>query len=667
MHTVTIAERISFPVPCEHRYGCYADRLTNLYQQLQQSFTNNPLFNQVLKEPELYAGLAKQLDTLIIYYLNYDFNTHDFGERYAKETAERKRQLYRNFVTGDYQQYTSVPYPNLAEYLHNTFSANGDRPSLQDQLQRLTANYIAVFSELFHRLEQDHSKLMRLYFKELEPRVCFLSKISLSGSDLHKQGRQVLILNYCKSLQQTKQFLGTIVYKPSSVLPDMVFYGNTRALRENGLTTEVKLPGEFQSAAEIINAGLGNLALIAIPTYLIYPREKSQVNESYGYLQYLTHAPWFDTNLADFVSDKYQNFTGSDSFATNIQKEIDRFWSDNLNQATRNNDYLCRSNSQKHRDYSYQCGMLLAMALAFGISDMHAQNLILSQYKPFPIDNEVAFIQGDMSVAATGFFDTYGAFVTSQLPKTQMALADITGFSYLGYSQYEKNLLFDQDSLQPLKPVAAAFKRGMENVLTFIGDNYNLFANWLNSPIIRTMAIRVLPYETSDFNNMLKYISERLFSYAEIMQQARFHIDELYMAAEQVDNIDNRFAIFLPGNFTETMLDLCVPVYYMYINSKQLIDSQGNVVPIDYQRAMRLINLETEIPTHTNYFDSTPSERVLNRLMSLQNATVRNALLDQLPSTNLTQVINEEALVVRLETHRVAEHAGHAHRCCYNL
>ncbi|WP_075090298.1 DUF4135 domain-containing protein [Verrucomicrobium spinosum] len=147
-------------------------------------------------------------------------------------------------------------------------------PILGHLLQRAADNGMAFLNRTFNHLHQDlrrQGNPVGTRFFGGDDLTPGLTGLTITGSDPHKGGERVLILNFGPTDQEGDDRL--LVYKPRDVRIDALLVGS-RAFH-----------GESTSLAEIVNAQLGN---DAIPTYNFL--EGPEGPDEYGYVEYLPHA-----------------------------------------------------------------------------------------------------------------------------------------------------------------------------------------------------------------------------------------------------------------------------------------------------------------------------------------------------------------------------------------
>lgn len=284
--------------------------------------------------------------------------------------------------------------------------------------------------------------------KDIQYRNCKLIKITYTNSDTHHAGQSVLILTI-----QENGVSGRIVYKPASVLIDLLISGNTKTLDEYGLTAQVcqtfKVKDLPKSFFEILHDEQVNRQIkpvVALPTYIIFPCSDSNlltnVSEQYGFIQYLSHGAPQD-NLVEYRS----------------RAILDR--------------------------YSEQCGMAAIVALMLNMNDWHCENLIISRLSVFAIDLENSLMPKSPNAKSTLLFNK-----------------NISGF-YANSAEREENYnhLYYRPATSKLQQLyfinLPFYKQGINKIMQIMTeDKINHITTWINHPIFKVVPLRVVPYAT---------------------------------------------------------------------------------------------------------------------------------------------------------------------------
>lgn len=635
---------IALAVPCKYRatlyYTLLSDTVSNLYGQYQ---THHFLKN-VLMKPALWEHLAELLDKYVILYANFDLADY----RKALHDTINTKELNPNLLTEYYQSRSQNK--TYAEYLVNVF------PELIGILELLAVNFKNSLTKTLMRIEADKRELIDIFFHECSSEECVLEEITQTDSDLHKNGQQVMILRFSKRFVNNsnnnneedknihREESVKIVYKPSSVLMDMLFVGNINQLKHTVAVKTIPSLDSAQSVAEIVNMCLSNVDDInnnnnqapTIPTYIIYPKENENTLDSYGYIEYLSHRPWLESDLKEKVistileqlstsTSKNSIQISQDVVKQSIRKALDEAKKTCLNTDNKHPcDYVVRSLKQVSR-FSRQCGMLAGMATAFGITDMHLENLIVSNLQPYLIDLEISLNQVQLSLEATGFLEGNSGSMLSHLEHhTNFThLSSIDGMDIVGASIPQKNRLYrlnEQERLELCKINKVDFDQGFEEVINFIANNGKEFLRWLDHPLLNQASVRIIPYETQRFYKDMTMLQSMKFKKTDFDDLKNSWIK---YEIQQLDNLSNitehRFAIFLSDNVYNNLIAGNVPVYYMKTSGKSLINSDGQVVIIDYDKVGKCSSIERiQLPKNTNdYLQETPLNYIYQQVTRL--------------------------------------------------
>jgi hypothetical protein len=311
--------------------------------------------------------------------------------------------------------------PSYAE-LCEDFGQAADRnvflaryPLLANVLPRVTSMYIRYIREVCDHVLADWNTLATVFFPGQQ--LVSLERIGLTGSDLHKGGKQVVILTFRTQAGSDVR----LVHKPSDVEADYLLIGRSDRVRrgDGGYVAsnnpDAAVPLAEMSLVERINHymahqydvdgesngwrwargiwnSLSGVITMQLPTYVILPRNPGSravegndhslpVRNSYGYLEFLTHVPECDEDKDPTGVDP-RVLMPSDDWVTDYGQDgpdpVDNF----------------------HR----QLGGCAALAMAFSITDLHVQNLIVHKLQPCLIDLEISFLENTNDALASGLF-----------------------------------------------------------------------------------------------------------------------------------------------------------------------------------------------------------------------------------------------------------------------
>jgi hypothetical protein len=245
-----------------------------------------------------------------------------------------------------------------------------------------------------------------------------LKRIIPTGSDFHNGANQVLILEFSGINQGTGQEESVkVVYKPSSVAPDAVLFGDIGRLRavysnaagselleNNLLNTALGNHDNFISFSEILNQGLDKKhAGSALPTYLVVPMtdgSDEEMKNHYGYVEYLEHHPSQSFDYEDIINEALEQYDlNQEKLTEKIQARVDfeqtRFLTNHLGHKS---DFIIYEKKSKvEEQHSIRCGLYIMLAIATGFTDANPENAIVSNKIFHFIDGEVSLSQLDLN------------------------------------------------------------------------------------------------------------------------------------------------------------------------------------------------------------------------------------------------------------------------------
>ncbi|MEO0377929.1 MAG: DUF4135 domain-containing protein, partial [Cyanobacteria bacterium P01_A01_bin.17] len=437
-----------------------------------------------------------------------------------------------------------------------------------------------------------------------------LDAIATTGSDYHKGGKQVLILTFTLANNTTQK----LVYKPSDVEIDLRLVGDTAAVR-NHLEPGLQITHSF---SELINSAVDpNRAELHLPTYKILPRRSGSllqanangvlpIQESYGYVEFLTHLPYIDNNdfseagLLQGVRQQPQN-------------------------ALQNADWITQDDNEA-RNYWRILGKLLAMLTLCGCTDIHIQNFIVHARKPYVIDLEEAFKKRHIT-----YEDTYldnRALSTLRDPgsKEPSVDGDKTLRVKLRYKFLNEEHSFNQlVLLQAQNPTLTKREHYIQDLARGFIQTIHAFRNqafnqqmvgWLTEA--QDTVVRYVPIATVDLANQVRglfkpeylvndavpnnvqaylnftgwYLYDRPKHRDDTRILMKLFMSQINFYNAKVRASDNdadkawlatpRFAIYHPDHNYHDFFNLDVPSYYHRLSSPHLLNSRGmRVVPRD--------------------------------------------------------------------------------------
>jgi hypothetical protein len=484
------------------------------------------------------------------------------------------------------------------------------------------SDWSLIFNIFMNKDEQNNNDL-----NFTSEKAMILWKISSTGSDFHKGGKQVLILTFSNDNKGTKT--KKLVYKPADIEMDYRLIGNTSILSN---FKDLGYLGASKSLIEIINGFFPGNDQWQLPTYRILPRNPGSgmqeinrtiaVAKSYGYIEFLTHQPELDES---------GNLNSSP-------------WSDKAN-----SDWITDDKGLVKKFFR-QWGRLLAIASLFSLSDLHQGNVIVHKFQPYLIDLEAAF-QGPMTgLASTGAFDAMNNLAEPGnnrqrgLEKTPRFL--ITKDRSLGRESPAKNRIatVNNKKLTYYDPNRYCFNilQGFTETIDKIVAHKTDIQNWLNNPqLLRTIA-RYVALATRVFTQELRnfYSRQNAIKFAAVPDLSTFDTrgadnpftDSINSALTRWKNPTDEDKKKCPSprpnyaiqtskhNFTD-YLNCDVPSYYHRLNGTDLLNARGEAVII-MPSGLVLSDLERDldpVPKRETYFDQSTWDAVRSDLDNFFN------------------------------------------------
>lgn len=228
-------------------------------------------------------------------------------------------------------------------------------------------NFVNATLLSFKRIFQDKALICKLVFKNQVAFAddCRVENIFLTSRDSHHHGGTVFI----GEIVTNEGLRGKFVYKPSSVLIDLLIAGDTIHLSEYGLRETIlaqfhvdDLPNsliELLNTSEDSERNLSTYVICPLVDREIGSGDPQDLSTHYGYMDYLP------------------NRTAKDDHS---------------------------NDSSVQEVYSLHAGLVAAMATVFGFRDVHCENLIISRLLLHIIDLENVFMPGPPHPFTTALF-----------------------------------------------------------------------------------------------------------------------------------------------------------------------------------------------------------------------------------------------------------------------
>ncbi|MEE8416048.1 MAG: DUF4135 domain-containing protein [Desulfobacterales bacterium] len=375
---------------------------------------------------------------------------------------------------------------------------------LKQIISKRTKFFKDNIEKMCKRLCDDWDDINTLFFRGRVLKK--LVKISTTGSDFHKKGKQVLILTFKIQKQRQKinhyfcgcgpklwttytkpkSQLAKLVYKPSDVELDCRVTGRIGALK-------TRLKGVYdqlgdQSLFTKINREMRKNPIgdekppFQLPVYKILPRnfgsslnyngDTLPIENSYGYIEFLTHDPEYKSEAQlkiDLPPDRAKwDYVTQDPGT--IQGDFDL------------------------KNYYRVFGWYIVFSMLLSFGDQHQENIIVHDRKPYLIDLEIIFKGRAKKITNTGMHE----IIRDQNPE-----------------KFKNTLLCRKNNADIVKTMGQEaephIKNGFNEAISwFKGEaNKELFSKWLKKEEMKKVVCRHTPRATADYSSeMLAVIGE---------------------------------------------------------------------------------------------------------------------------------------------------------------
>lgn len=476
------------------------DRVLGMFGRISEA-----IISKLLNEPGLKTYISKSIE------FRFKGQPKEIIQKKITDSLTIKSELdiqYAEYFTSMHSE------KNYTQVLFQKY------PELKSRLTKITANYVKAIKKLLRRLNNDMEMLKKHFLYSLDNPV--LSRIISSGSDFHKQGQQVLILVFDGVSEGSIK----VIYKPSPITADAMLFGDLSKLQ----TINSKFSGQ-SSFVELLNKALiedcpDNQPLT---TYLIVPcldKESSSLDSHYGYTEFLTHSPVERIDREKMADSILKKYIVTPSVLKKIQEKIN----DDIRQEELaflrqaafevNSDFVTHSWLDVER-YSHDCGLLLGLMTATGISDSHLENIIIHLLRPALIDGEVCFcvqVSPTPEDSSALHLQNGSMNAVSTAIEVFSFMHDITGMHEINITVSGKNRLYyvneigEMAAQQPkTEIVVAAYKKFWELMQGLAKDS---FLAWYEQEQVREMFVRVIPQSTSLFQGEMKATQAHQFTYS---------------------------------------------------------------------------------------------------------------------------------------------------------
>jgi hypothetical protein len=489
------------------------------------------------------------------------------GESKTEETAEAKEKRRPRVM--------QEVLPDGGDWIKKREEFYKTHPIVRHATRTTVLNFWNNISHCCGRVLADWGTINSVFFPGRS--IQQLTEIKVTDSDPHKGGKQVLILTF--------DYDKKIVYKPSDLEADCLLIGQSKVLND---CTNKDLRGFFeikgkktQSLMEIVNERIEKEGkLHPLPTYKILPCNPGsktadiELRNSYGYLEFLSHED------SDYKIEKIQSKALVDQKIKTRQKQ----------QATK-------------IAWSETAGQLMALAVTFSLTDMHAENVIAHQYKPYLIDLETSFTNLVEKIQHT---EINRAFLDLKLTESHLNCLRINE-QVFDVNQFARNVSFS-----------------FVEMLRLLEKGRELFRDWLQRlTIIRT---RVVPFETDRLINILDavYKAEGITQVGDLDKQLRAAIE----TEVPFENLQEKFVkkelaepkhlLTKHKQFIEDFKNLDIPVFYRRIGTLYLLNSMGERVgDVDRQYRREYFNKDPFETIKEEQIDNLGQERIMKLTKNL--------------------------------------------------
>lgn len=620
-------ENMDIEVSSIERAAYYIDLVKKANVELTRFFTQQKIIDpknptQINVVKSLLQNLASQLDNEIVDFIDRDLEVYIENKIKKEKTSttfpkyKSRRDYYdqldRENALAEYKIYLKSNEKTFAEKLKNKY------PKIMESLRTITDNYIQNTKSIFSRLKKDKKMLEQYFLQDLENPV--LRKIISTGSDFHKHGQQVLILEYIGSNGKTKK----IVYKPSPITADAMIVGDVAQL--------ASINSEFanqKSFVEIINELIDKsyppevAEHKKLPNYLIVPcrdTDTDDLNQQYGYIEYLSHEPG-EPNYEEVIKKAVEAMDPRDIKATDFQPIFDEAYKKHLmNASSKSNCDFIAMSEKEIKIFSDNCGEWIAIMAILGISDNHLENVRTRERKPVLIDCEVCLsVQKSPTPRASSALDPKNGSMNakSKKPEDYDFLLDVNGKKTIRIFRTSANILYkidENNEIVPCQPNKDDILAGYHDTLELMANNASVILDWFQQDKVKNMYVRFIPQSTGDFVEELKAIKKADFSENEYENYCLIKLDsqkigintyhndvtqynntltkkidtsdpaEEYVAHELPPFPVPNSVVFTDTNPSKNIFSeyktSSVPVYYLRANDLKLYDFNGKPIEI---------------------------------------------------------------------------------------
>jgi hypothetical protein len=552
-------------------------------REIEDFVYNNQNFSHLILPSaleDIATGLSTLLDEYTIKFLDHDI------KQYRKNPSNNINEAALS---------AEEAIQELDKYYAKQNDLTSIYPAYDSLLSSLSNNYKNKIKLLINRLSTDIDLINRGFNKSASHSQIKVSHISQTGSDLHRQGGQVLIIEFSLEINTSKF---NIVYKPSSVEADTFITGNMEQL---AILDEQYI--DCKSFVELINPGLDSQGKKSLPTYLIVPKiqlnDDNEIIDRYGYIEFISHSPWETINCAAYLEKLVRETAPRDK--REINGKVEKYYNQEFETmlVAASNDSSCNyilRNKNEEDDFSFACGCLITVMTTLGIIDMHVKNMIVSNKLPVLIDLESSFkIDTTPTIEKTLVFQANrGSFShKSTAPKEYAHLYNISGLQAPTIDIIEKNRSYTIFQIKNNKPVpytvnSKIMANGITITLDILKNKKDEFQKWFECVKRFNICVRHIPLSTTRFCELRELIFDNLITKKESLEATISKFQTIFSDPNNpVVTTPNDQGIFNNSICHESVIGRMlielsqgnIPVYFTLIANNQLFDFTNQLIP----------------------------------------------------------------------------------------
>ena len=570
---------------------------------------------------------------------------------------------------------TGLPHEKQAALMGSFFKRN---PNVEKLLDISSANFINNLRLCIERISKDKQAIETCFLDG--KRIERLADIISTGSDSHKGGKSVLILEFVFGQNQHRR----VVYKPSDIEIDYRMVGANTPAVESFLKAHAKdsgypqyspslyelLHGWFEQSINHVIAehlsGREDTARkkflkarirqqLALPTYVMLPRNPGSrlkqtageegIRSSYGYIEYLTHEPQPPDVLV-----RHQRPGQDSDWTVDIVSDAQvafRLW-----------------------------GRIGALAWLFEQTDLHQENRILSRRQPHFIDLENMLVKPISTLSKTMVFDKWhaqhsaGRTVVPSLASggpPNNAIPISLAFEPKP-KDYAKDQLYEIIKLTPhntwraehlvyyIPEYCEQLSNGIRETFYLIQAHQQEIKQWLKEAQLQNVIVRDVVQATADLMESLeKYVSNWAQNRIDPISKLAKNIIPRRQA-EEINQWDHgslrgpahdpyrrAYALETSQYNGRDLANLDIPSYYRRIGDRELLDSSGEPVKFlkrEFDKAGSRKDLDFDA-----FFPDTGIEMLNKKLQNIfSHKDIPALVAEQLSSINVRNNPNSTSM-----------------------